>query len=83
MKTFMATILRKLTSRKLWIAVAGVAGGIALALGAESSDIQSICGTVTSVVSAVTYIIAEASVDKASVLMSYVETNESETKVEF
>jgi predicted GTPase len=79
----MMDILRKLTSRKLWIAVAGVAGGIALALGAESSDIQSVCGAITSVISAMTYIIAEASVDKASVLMNCVEVEESETKVGF
>lgn len=83
MKIFMTDILRKLTSRKLWIAVAGVAGGIALALGAESSDIQSVCGAITSVISAMTYIIAEASVDKASVLMNCVEVEESETKVGF
>lgn len=77
-------ILRKLTSRKLWMAIAGVATGVALALGAESNDIQTICGTVTSIISAVTYILAEASVDKANVSnVVMMEAKESESKVEF
>lgn len=61
-------LIKKLSSRKLWISIAGVTAGIALALGAEANEIQTVCGTVTSIVSAMTYIIAEASVDKAALL---------------
>lgn len=60
-------IIRKLTSRKLWLAVAGVATGIAMVLGADASEIQTVAGAITSLVSAVAYIIVEGRVDAASV----------------
>lgn len=63
----MSNIIRKLTSRKLWLAVAGVATGIALALGADASDIQTVAGAITALLSAVTYIITEGKVDAAGV----------------
>lgn len=63
----MNNITRKLTSRKLWMALAGVATGIAIALGADASDIQTITGAVTALFSAVTYIITEGKIDAASV----------------
>ena len=63
----MNNFIRKLTSRKLWMAVAGVATGIALALGADASEIQTVTGAVTALVSAVAYIIAEGKVDAESV----------------
>ena len=63
----MSAFLRKLTSRKLWMAIAGVATGIALALGADASEIQTITGAVTALVSAVAYIVTEGKVDAESV----------------
>ena len=60
-------IIRKLTSRKLWLAIAGVATGIATILGAEASDVQTVAGAVVSLVSAVAYIVVEGKVDAASV----------------
>ena len=63
----MKDLFRKLTSRKLWAAVAGLVTGIALALGADASDIQIITGAVTAVVSAVSYIIVEGVRDHAEV----------------
>ena len=63
----MQEFIRKLTSRKLWLAIAGVATGISLSLGADASDIQSVAGAVTSIVSAVTYIITEGMIDAARV----------------
>ena len=63
----MSNFIRKLTSRKLWMAIAGVATGIALALGADASEIQTITGAVTALVSAVAYIITEGRVDAESV----------------
>lgn len=60
-------IIRKLTSRKLWLAIAGVVTGVAMVLGAETSDIQTVAGAVTSLVSAITYIIVEGRVDAAGV----------------
>ena len=60
-------IVRKLTSRKLWLALAGVATGISMALGADASEIQSVAGSVTALVSAAAYIITEGRVDAARV----------------
>ena len=63
----MSNFVRKLTSRKLWMAIAGVATGIALALGADAGEIQTVTGAVTALVSAVAYIITEGKVDAESV----------------
>lgn len=63
----MSDIIRKLTSRKLWVAIAGVSAGIALALGADGSEITAITGSITALISAVTYIITEGKIDAASV----------------
>lgn len=56
-------IIRKLTSRKLWIAIAGIATAIAISVGGENSDISTVCSSATAVISAVAYIIGEAFVD--------------------
>lgn len=55
----------KLTSRKFWVAAVGVIMGIALAFGADGDIIESVAGAVTSLVSIVVYIMAEAVVDRA------------------
>ena len=57
---------QKLTSRKLWMAVVGVAVGLAAAFGIEENDYAQIAGVVTSVVSVVSYIFGEAAVDAAA-----------------
>ena len=58
-------IARKLTSRRLWVAVAGIVTGVALALGGEAGEIQSMAGAITALLSALGYMVTEASVDKA------------------
>jgi outer membrane murein-binding lipoprotein Lpp len=63
----MRTFIKKLSSRKLWACIAGVAVGIATALGADSSTIQTISGAVISAVSLITYIRAEAKIDAAGI----------------
>lgn len=60
-------ILRKLSSRKLWLALAGVATGIAMALGVEATDVSTVAGAITALVSVVTYIVTEGKVDAESV----------------
>ena len=67
----------KLTSRKFWMAVAGVATGIAMALGVNSTDIGTVAGAVTALISAVTYIIVEGKVDAESVKTTIVEVQEA------
>ena len=65
--------LRKLSSRKLWMAIAGVATGIYMALGGDASDVSTIAGAVTAVVSVVTYIAVEGKVDAESVKNAIIE----------
>lgn len=62
-----SAILKKLFSRKLWLAVAGAATGIALALGVESTEITTVAGAVTALVSVVAYIVTEGKIDAAAV----------------
>ena len=63
----MSNFIQKLTSRKLWMAIAGVATGIAMVFGVETTDIGTVAGAITALVSVVTYIIAEGKVDAESV----------------
>lgn len=72
----MSTIMRKLTSRKLWLAVAGFATGAALALGADASDIQAVAGAVLTIISTATYIITEGKIDAEGVKNAIIEVQE-------
>ena len=63
----METLKRKLSSRKLWAAIAGVIAGLAMVFGLDENVISTVSGAVVSVVSLVTYIIAEGKVDAAAV----------------
>ena len=69
----MTDFLRKLTSRKLWMALAGIATGVAMALGAESTEITAVAGAVTAIASVVTYIVTEGKVDAESVKNAIIE----------
>lgn len=60
-------IIQKLTSRKLWMALAGVATGLALVLGVDGGDISDVAGAVTAVASVITYIITEGKIDAEAV----------------
>ena len=61
----MNKLTQKLSSRKLWAAIIGVIVGLAAAFGIEENEYAQIVGVVGSVVSAVSYIFGEASVDAA------------------
>lgn len=58
---------QKLSSRKLWAAVAGVVTGLAMVFGLDENVISSVAGAVVSVASVITYIITEGKVDAAAV----------------
>ena len=73
----MKEILRKLSSRKLWMAIAGIATGIAMALGVDTSEIGTIAGAVTALISVVTYIYVEGKVDAEGVKNVIVATQEA------
>ena len=57
---------RKLSSRKLWAAVAGIVTGLAMVFGLDEGTISSVAGAVVSVAAVVAYIITEGKVDEAA-----------------
>ena len=67
MNAFVLNMIRKLSSRKLWMAIAVVGTGISVALGNEASDIQTVAGIVSAVIGSVTYIVTEGKIDAANV----------------
>ena len=73
----MTTIIAKLSSRKLWVAIAGIATGIATILGVDGSDIIDVAGAVTALVSVVTYIIVEGRIDAEGVKNAIIEVEEA------
>ena len=58
---------QKLTSRKLWAAIAGVVTGLAMVFGLDEGTMSTVSGAVVSVASVVTYIITEGKIDAAAV----------------
>lgn len=58
---------RKLSSRKLWAAAAGVVVGLAMVFGLDENTISNVAGAVVSAASVVIYIITEGRVDAESV----------------
>ena len=58
---------RKLSSRKLWAAIAGVVTGLAMVFKLDESTISSVAGAVVSVASVVSYIITEGKVEAESI----------------
>lgn len=58
-------IIRKLTSRKLWLAIAGFVSGILLALKVDAQTAETVSGLIMSGASVVAYIIAEGLADSA------------------
>lgn len=73
----MTNFIRKITSRKLWLAIAGVATGISMILGVEGTEITNVAGAVTALASVITYIITEGKVDAENV-KNLVETPKNE-----
>ncbi len=57
---------RKLTSRKLWIAVAGFVAGLILAFGGSDSTAETVTGCIMSGASVVGYILGEGLTDAAA-----------------
>jgi hypothetical protein len=60
-------LVRKLTSRKLWVALLGIAVGLATAFGVEEAEYVQLAGIITSAISTFAYIFGEAKIDTAFV----------------
>lgn len=56
---------RKLTSRKLWLAVAGLVSGIILAFGYDESTAATVSGVILQAAAVLGYLLAEGLTDAA------------------
>lgn len=56
---------RKLTSRKLWLAVAGFVSGLYMALGGDESTASTITGVILQAAAVLGYLLAEGLTDAA------------------
>lgn len=56
-------IIRKLTSRKLWVALAGLVSGLILAFGGDDSIAETVSGVLLQAASVIGYLVAEGLVD--------------------
>lgn len=63
-------IIRKLTSRKLWLAVTTLITGLILAFGGNSDTAQTVSGCIMSLGSVIAYIFGEGLVDSARIAES-------------
>ena len=59
--------LKKVKSRKLWVAVIGVLMGVSMIFGVDPNVAETVSGAVVAVVSVVAYIITEGKIDAAAV----------------
>lgn len=63
----METLKRKLSSRKLWAAIAGIVMGLAMVFGLDEGIVTDVAGAVVSVASVITYIVTEGRIDANAV----------------
>ena len=56
----------KLTSRKLWAAVAGFVAGLAVVFGLDQDVITQVAGLVGSIASVIAFVVTEGKIDAAS-----------------
>jgi len=57
---------RKLTSRKLWVAIAGFTAGLIVALGGSADTAETVSGCILSGAAVVGYIVGEGLADSAN-----------------
>lgn len=58
-------IIRKLTSRKLWMALAGLISGLILAFGGSEGTAATVSGVILQLASVIGYLLAEGLADAA------------------
>lgn len=63
----MNKLTQKLSSRKLWAAVAGLVAGLAMVFGLDADIISTVSGAVVTVASVVAYIVTEGRIDAEAV----------------
>lgn len=58
--------VKKLTSRKFWLAVVGLASGLVIAFNGSAETAETVSGCIMSLASVVAYIIGEGLTDAAN-----------------
>ena len=61
------TIIRKLTSRKLWVSVAGFVSGLIVAFDGDAETAETISGLILQAASVIGYLVAEGLADAGHV----------------
>lgn len=72
-------IVRKLTSRKLWMAIAGFVAGLIVALGESAELAETVSGLIMSGASVIGYLLAEGLADSANA--EVIVTEEEQNKI--
>ena len=72
-------IVRKLTSRKLWMAVAGFVAGLIVAFGKSQATAETVSGLIMSGASVIGYLLAEGLADSANA--EVIVTEEEQNKI--
>lgn len=60
------TIIRKLTSRKLWVAIAGFVSGVIVAMDGDAGTAETISGLILQGASVLGYLLAEGLADASN-----------------
>lgn len=68
---------RKLTSRKLWMAVAGFVSGILIFLGHSESEAAQVASLIMSGASVIAYCVGEGLADQGTIVVADPEETES------
>lgn len=63
-------IIRKLTSRKLWMAIAGFVSGLLVALGETAETAETVTGLIMSGASVLGYVLAEGLADSGTTIIT-------------
>lgn len=74
-------IVRKLTSRKLWMAIAGFVAGLIVALGESAELAETVSGLIMSGASVLGYLLAEGLADSANA--EVIVTKEEQNKIDY
>ena len=69
---------RKLTSRKLWAAVAGFVSGLLIFLGHSESEAVQVASLIMSGASVIAYCVGEGLADQATVVVADTEEEEAD-----
>jgi len=70
--------IRKLTSRKLWVSIAGFIAGLILALNGSAEAAETVSGCIMAAASVVGYLFAEGLTDAARSKSEAVDTKDHE-----